>query len=146
MRERNAAMTIKRFVRRLMLGFSLLLILSLGGLGYYAHATKVTGYVTDTRSCSLEIDGKELTGTREYSYPFTEILGFRLIDTKHIEETTKVDIRGESLRVVGLNNTEWWTVKVGVGEKGIQQLKPAHTYTFVLGDKVGVVPYRAFCK
>lgn len=40
----------------------------------------------------------------------------------------------------------WWSISVDQGERGIQVLKPAKTYTFVAGKKAGVVEYKSFCR
>lgn len=39
-----------------------------------------------------------------------------------------------------------WAISVPPGEKGIQILKAADTYTFVVDGKVAVVDYKSFCK
>lgn len=45
-----------------------------------------------------------------------------------------------------VSKDRWWGVSVQEGERGIQQLKPAHTYVFSSGQNVAVVDYNSFCR
>lgn len=144
-------------------------------IAWYGKYTMVTGRLTDERMCSAKLSEEDaVTGRRTFNYSYREVFGLRIIDTKTITERTEVDIRGQAMTIVGLvgeepiedvamsNNTIegkvqergakhptgalWWAVDIQMGEKGIQYLKHADTYTFVVDNKVAVVEYASFCR
>lgn len=126
--------------------FLVLITVSIAGiLGKYAYDTKVVGRFNDMRMCSTIVGKYRLTGTRTYSYPYVEILGYRLIDSSKILEETKIDIKGNTVTVVGIDSDQWWSIYIGKGEQGTYKLKQADTYIFTSDDNVGVVDYSAFC-
>lgn len=146
-RERSAAARVAFWVKTTLWLVAGLVLACGTAFGAWAYEKRLTGYVTDERPCSFSVGKQEITGTRYYSYPFTEILGFRFIDTSVIDVKTELDVRGDSMLIVGHKGIDWWAVDVGVGEKGIQALKPADFYTFVVAkNQVGVVNDNALCK
>ena len=147
-RERAAqvARRTARVVRAIVVAMILLSLTGLGGVGWYGWENRVVGNVTDERPCEAEVGDRRLVGFRHYSYPFTEIFGFRFIETKQIDEKTTIRLGGSGLHVVGLSEKEWWALKIDQGEVGVWTLKPAQTYVFVSGGKTNVVPYKTFCK
>jgi hypothetical protein len=118
------------------------------GLGWHIKHNRVEGNAIDTRPCALAIKDYQLTGKRTYSYHFYELFGWRFIDTRTIHEETVLDVKGEPMTIIGQNPDDWWSVKVGDGEFGVQRVKNADTYSIVVGDNrdVAVVPYHALCK
>lgn len=123
-----------------------LVLLVAAALGYYGYMTRVTGYLVDERQCKWMVGDTELTGSRLYSYPYQEYFGYRFINTKVIDEKTKIDIAGNPIQVVGLSGDDFWVVNVGMGERGKQVLKHADNYIFTMGKNVAVAKYKTFCK
>lgn len=148
-RIRSKAAAIANGTARLIkwiIGTSIALaIVVISSAGYYGWENRVTGRLSDDRSCKVEYKDLTITGKRTYSYPFTEIFGFRFIDTKAIDERTVIDIRGDALVVVGQSGSDWWSLAIGPGEQGIQILKAAESYTFVMGKKAVLVKSKEFC-
>lgn len=145
MRVKAAAYRTARVLRWTLYGVVALAIIGIGALGYWGYLNKTTEYLVDTRSCLFKVGNVELTGTRTYSYPSTEIFGVRFIDTKHIDEKTKLNLNGSPLTIIGQDSDKWWAVNIDQGERGVQVLKPADSYSFIMGKQVGVVAYRALC-
>lgn len=106
----------------------------------------VTKRVVDKRSCEYNQKGVKVTGMRYYSYNYTELFGFRFIDTEKIEERTDIHHDFTATVVVGMNNEEWWSLSLGKGEPTIKTLGKAESYTFVQDGLAGVVSYDNFCK
>lgn len=134
-----------------------LMIIAAALVASYGYKTMVTGHLTDERPCVIDFsEDFQVTGKRTFSYPFKEIFGQRLIDTRAISEKTVVDIRGDSMTIIGLNGkvldqATSWSIPVGVGERGIQILKSADVYTFVVNTgkgspKVRTITHDAMCK
>jgi hypothetical protein len=146
MRKRTAAQTAATYFRRTVYFFLTVLLMVIGLIVWYGYENKVTGRFIDDRSCEFSIGNREMTGIRTYSYPYTEIFGFRFIDTSTIEEKTTINIRGDAMTVVGHSSTGWWAINIGTGEIGKQVIKNAESYTFVMGKAVNVIPYRQLCK
>jgi hypothetical protein len=130
-----------------LVGLSIALaIIVIVGTGYYGWENRVTGRLSDDRQCKAEYKDLTITGKRTYSYPYTEIFGFRFIDTAAIDERTVVDIRGDAMMILGQSGDEWWSLSIGMAEQGIQILKPADYFTFVVGKKAVVVKSKLFCE
>lgn len=148
MRAKAAAVARRtaRIFRFIVASLALLTLTGLGGVGWYGWETRITGTVTDERPCGALIGERQLTGYRQYSYPFNEVFGFRFIDTSKIDEKTIIRMNGSALHVVGIDKKDWWALKIDQGETGIWTLKHATTYVFVAFGKTNVVPYNAFCK
>lgn len=145
--KRTAVQKALRTFKFLVWGCVLGGLLGIAGLVWWAYEHRVSGYVTDERSCSLEIGKRLLTGTRAYSYHFNDYLGWRFIDTRAVEEKTTVQVRGYAFTVVNLTGDKHDVTRVGTGEQGIQILKPADKYVFLFEDGgVGVSDYRSLCK
>jgi len=144
---KQAAIKTAYMVRFTILSFIGFFLLGLAGYGAWAWEHRVQSAFTDYRTCSVKVGNKEVTGTRSFTYPFTEVLGYRFIDTKHIHQETKIDIRGDAITIVGTQGDKWWAIPVGTGERGVQLLKPADAYTFVIdGKDAGVIEYNSFCR
>lgn len=132
--------------------FSLILtiaVAALAGAGYYFWQHRVVTPVTYERACRWQINDKlEVTGRRTYTFQQNELFGIRWNDAKGVLEKTSVDVIGKQMLVVGLTaDDKWWGYPISTGERGIQNLKPADSYVFVIeGDKVGAVKYNEFCK
>lgn len=145
--KRTAVQKALRTFKFIVTGCVLGVILGIVGLGWWAYEHRVSGYVTDERSCSLEIGKRVLTGTRAYSYPYHTYLGWRVVDTSIVEEKTTFQVRGSGFIVVNLYEGKSDVTRVGIGEVGVQVLKPADRYVFVMDDgSVGVSDYRSLCK
>lgn len=129
------------------------LLLVVSGTGYYGYKTMVTGNVRNERPCSLEVGKRTIEGKREYSHRFYQIFGFQFVKAGEISEKTTIDVRGEPFSVIGhlavpdeRTGKNWWAVRIGMGERGVQILPSAETYTFVFDDAIQVVPYRGLCR
>jgi hypothetical protein len=144
--ERSAKVKLGTLIKRLVTGLVLLLVAGVAAAGWWGYENRVTGYVTDERSCMMDVEGRELKGRRTYSYPFQEYFGYRFIDTKAITEQTFVEVRGDDMVIVGHGNADWSPIKIGTGEKGYQKLAYADTYVIMVGKRVGVSSYKAMCK
>ena len=123
----------------------------------YVHEQymQVHPLAVDSRPCELEIKvGKsddiiKVTGARQYSYNYKEVLGHRIIMVDSIREETHLSMNGTKMLVIGNDEKEgWWSLPIGQGEVFNLPLPPADHYTFVAGDKqsVGVVSYKKFCR
>jgi len=104
--------------------------------------------VVDYRPCQFVDEAQHftLTGKREFSYQQKNILGYEFRKAEAVNEVTQLDVNGEAMTVVGLTADAWWGVHIGTGEKGVQILKPAHTYIVTAGKKAVVVNYHQFCR
>lgn len=147
-RQRNS-----EFQRKALLTFTgtvtlLLLIIVAGGSWSYYQYTQPAQRVTDYRICKYVDDkqGIELTGKRKYSYNESSILGLTIKKRDNVIEQTYLDLKGDAMAIVGFTNDGWHSASVGVGESGIEKLKPAHSYIVVMGTKVAVIDYDDFCK
>lgn len=154
---RMAARKTARMVRWCIAVAISLTIIAAALVATYGYKTMVTGHLTDERPCIIDFsEDFQVSGKRTFSYPFKEIFGVRIIDTKVISEQTVVDIRGDAMTIVGLNGkvldkATSWSIPVGMGERGIQILKPADVYTFVVNTgkgspKVRTITHDAMCK
>lgn len=148
MNARIAAQKAAAFTKKVILLTVLAAIATALAVIYYGHETRITGTYVDHRECSLELQGDyTITGKRTYTYPYVEVFGFRVVQTGQIDEVTQIDLKGTSIVTIGQTNDEWWAINNGTGERGIQILKPANSYSFVVnGDRVGVVTYKSFCR
>lgn len=132
--------------------FSLVLLIAVAsavGAGYYFYQHRTVTNVTFERACKWPINDKlEVTGRRTYNFQQNELFGIRWNDAKSVVEQTRVDVAGKQMLVVGLTaDNKWWGYPITMGERGIQILKPAETYVFVVeGNQVGAVKYDEFCK
>lgn len=144
---RGAAYQAARALKLVMGGFILFFLLGLAGIAVYGWETRVTATNIDLRRCIAKVGEMNVTGTRTFDYPYTEIFGFRFIDTGHIIESTRMNLNGNAITVVGQLGDSWWAIPIGAGEQGNQLLKPADNYTFVIeGKHAGVVEYNSFCR
>lgn len=130
----------------LIIGAILIALLGVGGVAYYGWTNRITGHYTDERPCSAPIGDKELIGVRSYTYPYTEIFGFQIRDTKKITEKTTIRLNGSGLHITGITGDDWWALTHDQGETGQWIIKSAEKYVFFSGGKTNVVPYKAFCK
>lgn len=120
-----------------------------GAAGYvYYEFTKPGKRMVDYRTCSFvdEKLGIEITGRRENSYLERSLFGVNFRLEKDIEQKTQIDIKGDSITVVGINKDgSWWNKFADVGERGIMILQPADQYVFATKKKAPVVGYEQFC-
>lgn len=145
--KRTAAQRALWLFKFLVGGAIVLVLLFIAGMAWWAYEHRESGYVTDERSCSLEVGKRTLVGTRAYSYHYNTYLGWRVVDTRVVEEKTTIQVRGSGFIVINLNKDKSDVTRVGIGEVGVQVLKPADRYVFVMDDgSVGVSDYRSLCK
>jgi hypothetical protein len=145
--KRTAVQKALRTFKFVVWGCVLVVVLGIAGLAWWAYEHRESGYVTDERSCSLEIGKRSLTGTRAYSYHYNTYLGWRVVDTSIVEEKTTFQVRGSGFIVINLYDGKSDVTRVGMGEMGVQVLKKADRYVFVMDDgSVGVSDYRSLCK
>ncbi|MCY1294969.1 hypothetical protein D9M70_442890 [compost metagenome] len=149
-RVKARAAKVKTVMMRTYLLVTLMLFTAVGGAGYYGHQQYLASGVryTDYRPCSYvdEKHGIEITGRRSYSYKQHSILGFQFRDMRKVDEQTQIDVRGNSITIVGLTTEGWWASYVDEGERGIEILKPASSYVFTTLKKAAVVDYNSFCR
>lgn len=138
----------KHFINRLVLWF--VILGGIGVLGYFAYglglANYETGRYSDERQCKVVTDNLTITGKRTYSYPYKSFFGFRLIDESKVSEQTVINVAGDKMSIIGLTGKRWWGYRIGVGERGVQILKPADTYTISTDKGLAVVTYKGFCQ
>lgn len=145
--KRTAVQKALRAFKITVWGCVLAVVLGIAGLAWWAYEHRESGYVTDERSCSLEVGKRSLTGTRAYSYPYHTYLGWRVVDTSTVDEKTTIQVRGSGFIVINLYEGKSDVTRVGMGEMGVQILKRADRYVFVMDDgSVGVSDYRSLCK
>lgn len=127
--------------------FVILLIVAFCGYVYYELSKPGTRY-TDYRSCTYldEKVGIELTGQRRFSYMEKSLFGIQFRQSKDTLEQTELNVNGSSMTIVGMSEGSWYSSYVGVGEKGIEKLKPSELYIVTMGSKVAVFEYQQFCK
>lgn len=142
----SAYQKAKRVFNTIVGGILALAIVIIASAGYYAYSTKTVGHFTDSRPCSWKVGEVVVTGTRTYTYPYTQIFNFRSINTDLIEERTSLNVDGNGITIIGLNNDTWWSTSVKEGERGAQILKPSTSYVFQIGKNIGVAKYGEFCK
>lgn len=141
---------VKRAVVRtyiLLITCAVLLVAGAAGYVYYEF-TKPGKRMVDYRTCSFvdEKLGIEITGRRENSYLERSLFGVNFRLEKDIEQKTQIDIKGDSITVVGINKDgSWWNKFADVGERGIMILQPADQYVFATKKKAPVVGYDQFC-
>lgn len=137
-------------VRTYILIITCAVLLVAGAAGYvYYEFTKPGKRMVDFRTCQFvdEKLGIEITGKREYSYLERSLFGVHFRLDKDIEEKTQIDIKGESITVVGINKDgSWWNKFADVGERGIMILNHADQYVFATKKKAPVVGYDQFCR
>ena len=144
--KRSVARSVANFLTKLYIVISILAILAIAGGGYWVYQNRATGFLIDERQCHFKLPNYEVTGTRKYSYGFTEYFGWRVIDTKVITEETRIDVVGVGMLIVGNSAGDWWSTRIKDGERGTQLLKNFNSYTFIVDNAVGVVEYDKLCK
>lgn len=117
-----------------------------GVLAKEAKDSFVSKTVVDIRSCEYNVKGVEVKGKRYYTYKYNEVFGIRFIDTSKIDERTDVLHEFKGTTIIGMNDSEWWSLNLGKGEQTIKTLGKAESYTFVQDGLAGVVSYDNFCK
>lgn len=152
LKERKAEMRRKRAKRIVQWAmFLAVVICGLGAFAQNAWNNRTFGRVADTRECKASInDGAvEITGSRVYSYPYIEIMGYRFSQMDQMDEKTTIDLTGNAMTLIGYYTFEgkdkWWAHATALGERGVLILKKADLYTFVIGKNVGVVKYKGLC-
>lgn len=123
-----------------------ILTLIFGVLAKEAKDSFVSKTVVDIRSCEYNMKGVEVKGKRYYTYKYNEVFGIRFIDTSKIDERTDILHEFKGTTIIGMNDSEWWSLNLGKGEPTIKTLGKAESYTFVQDGLAGVVSYDNFCK
>lgn len=141
----------KKFLR--FLGFALLIAALIAGLIFgisYAllnNAATQGKYRVDSRPCSADVGDYKLTGVREYKYYEREFFGYRIIDTRKVEEVTYYNLPNADFKIVGVNHDGTYKDHTHrPGDTGRLPIDAADTYVFFLNGKVGTATYSAFCK
>lgn len=149
--ERKAE--VKRLKRKRIIDrciFWLVILSGVGVLGYFAYGLALANYETgrysDERQCKVVTDNLTITGKRTYSYPYKSLFGFRLVDESKVSEQTVINVTGDKMSIIGLTGKRWWGYRISQGERGIQILKPADTYTISTDKGLAVVTYKGFCQ
>jgi len=145
-RAAAAAKVAKRILYRTIAFILFISVVVIGAGGYYVYATSTKGYVTDHRSCELDVGGYTVTGERTYSYPYTDFLMWRNIDKTTVTEKTLIDVKGTAMTVVGITGEDSVVTSIGEGERGTAVIKAADTYVFMINKKVASKSYKTFCK
>jgi len=140
----------KRKAKRILVWTIVLLLAvlaaAIAGIVYWASQNIHTGYAMVEKQCGIQVGDVTLKGVREYGYRYYEVLGARMNFTRDVKETTVLMPEGSPMMIIGATATEWWGLPVDAGEQRRQLLKPANSYTFVIGKKANVVDYEGFCK
>jgi hypothetical protein len=145
LKEQNSKKRTKFWVRLFM--FLFIVGGGIGGFGYWASTQVVKTRNVMTRTCSAQVGSNTFTGTREFSYLVKTLFGFQLIDKSQVEESTKLDIRGSKVNIIGLKDGKFaWRRNITDGERYDQLLKEADTYILFTDKETTVVPYELFCK
>ncbi len=142
-------MRIASTIRLFVLGFLVIFLLGAGGFGYYQWDNRLVARTTDTRSCTVSFGNSEerITGTRTFSYQFTEIMGYQFRDNSKVDEKTSIDVNGTPMTIIAMTGRQYEPIHVGMGEKGKQVIPKADMYAFTVDNKRTVmVEYRAFCR
>lgn len=146
---KQKALRVASMIRLFIVGFIVIFLLAAGGYGYYQWDKRLVATTTDTRSCSVKIgDGDNtITGTRSYTYKFTEFMGYQFRDTRKVDEKTQIAINGTPITIIAMSGKNYTPIHVGMGEKGVQIIPKADMYAFTLdGKQTTMVEYRAFCR
>lgn len=141
---------VKRVIVRTYVTLTLLLLAVIAAAVYYVYLEyhKPGLRIITYKNCEFVDESQKfrITGRREYSYMQKSMFGHDFRQSDNVIETTQIDINGNALTIVGLDNEKWWAIPVGMGEKGIQLLKPAHTYVVTMDKKAAVIDYEQFCQ
>jgi hypothetical protein len=131
---------------------SLLGMVALYGYFFWKdYITDYDKYGSHTSNCVFKVGERTMTGTRNYSYRYMTVLGYKIYMTpaSEIDEETRLDIDGNAMTVL-LTETGKETRKefVANGEKFRKFLPKADSYTFFMdgGKNTAIVSYKDLCK
>lgn len=137
-------------VTMLFCGLVTLIVLAACGTLYvsYTNGDFYASRAVDERACRIKIsDDYYLMGRRYFSYRYTDILGYRLVDTKGISERTELFLDSAEWIVIGhQEDGSYWREDWPKAEPGVLPLEDAKTYTVFSGKVAGSVTYSDFCK
>lgn len=127
--------------------FFLTVITIVGLVGYDVYVKNVVRERIDRPvPCSLNKDGIELSGTRNYSYIDNRILGWHWSNDDTLLEKTTLNVSMNGLTVVAITDGESKTIRRGQAEGGILILPKADYYTFFINGKATGASYGDLCK
>jgi hypothetical protein len=115
------------------------------------YVTDYDKYGSHTANCIFKVGERTMNGTRNYSYRYMTVLGYKIYMTpaNEIEEETRLDIDGNSLTIL-LTEEGKETRKeyVANGEKFRKFLPKADAYTFFMdgGKNTAIISYKDLCK
>jgi len=128
---------------------AMLFAVALTSLAVYLDGGIKKRTVMDTRDCRIPFgDDRVIEGARRYTSTYHEALGWRAYDSSKVEEQTYIQINGQPVSIVGIDNGgESWAIHIGAGEMRNQLLAPADKYVFMVGDnrKTVTANYRDIC-
>lgn len=143
------------FLRKALVGvtvfigiLALLIVAAVSAWSYSdsARSQFYTQFAVDERACGIKVGSSQISGRRYYSYRYTELFGFRFIDTSKINERTELFVRGQGYIVMGiLADKTHWVSEVDIGETGVEPLDDAEMYAVYTANTVGLVSYKDFC-
>lgn len=119
-----------------------------GGVWAYNQGNFYSSRAIDERGCGMTV-GKDwvVLGRRYYTYRYRDILGYRLIDTKGIEERTEMFMDASDMIITGVTKEgTFWYEKWPKGEPGVFPMPDAERYIVFSGEVVGTTTYHDFCK
>ena len=149
-RERLQKRSFSQAFRKVLLKMFMVVLVVLAGWGAMAFAAiskeMTTGTTTDYRECKWPIGKLEITGRRSFTYPYTEVLGHRIIDTSRVTESTTINLPRDAVTVVGITDKDnWWGGQQDEGPPGTMNLKPGKVYVVVVGKNYGAFDHDSFC-
>lgn len=136
----------KAFVVVMVVAILAMVLFAVGYTVKTLPTTVIDKYEVDTRACEYNKDGVHVIGKRSYKYRYNEILGYRFIDTRTMEEVTEIYHDFTETVVVGIDDGDWWKVYFSKGEPARMMLPPTEFYTFVQGEAAAVIDYEGFCR
>jgi hypothetical protein len=135
-----------RMVLWLTATFMFLVIAMGGALAWVVTNNTVSQRVENTRPCTLNQEGIELTGTRTYSYIDNTLFGFHWSRNDTLITRTVVNVTMKGLTVVAITKGESKTVRRGEAEGGVMILPDADYYAFFSNGRATGVAYDVLCK
>ncbi|ARV77473.1 hypothetical protein FDI21_gp238 [Pseudomonas phage Noxifer] len=127
--------------------FFLMTITIVGLVGYDVYTKNVVRERIDRPvPCSLNKEGIEITGTRNYSYIDNRFAGYHWSNDETLLERTTLNVSMNGLTIVAITDGESKTIRRGQAEGGILILPKADYYTFFINGKATGASYGDLCK
>uniref|UniRef100_A0AB39CDN8 Uncharacterized protein n=1 Tax=Pseudomonas phage HRDY3 TaxID=3236930 RepID=A0AB39CDN8_9VIRU len=106
-------------------------------------------YASPVSNCIFKVGDRTVRSTREVSYRYYTVFGWRFYDTKTVEEKNWVELPNSASSVLAhLPDGSYRKITTSDAENGRYPLPIADTYSFFMdnGKNLAVVSYKEMCK